>query len=462
MSIIPQLKHLDTIIQSGTLRRFLHDQLYSHHLYRGEAIAEEWDAKVGDSITETRGSDLGSRRTPLKPGEDPASQREKYEQWTITCAQYAGSTDTNMPASRAAAINKFSRDAKSIAASAGKTLNLVHRNQLFRPYLAGTTIADNADTGVTVEVGSINGFTHVLVDGVETSVSANAKKPITIGGVAANVIAAAASDPDFPLGHGTLTLESSTTWVAGAVVKADDATRQIYAGGGASVDSIGPSNILRLEDIQTGLAYLQASDVPPHEDGLYHIHVDPLVLSGLYTDNQFQRINEGGYDNEPYADFIVRKLLGCYFYRNSQSPNLDNSSGENNVYQSSRPTNAPNALLGSDISAELRNKDGVAIARTIITGGGSSYEKFVPEDQYITEAGVTGESGGFAEVSMNGIAAMLDNVRYTIRAPLDKLQQVVSQSWSWTGDHGIPSDKFGGRGKARYKRAIVINSGIAG
>ncbi len=53
----------------------------------------------------------------------------------------------------------------------------------------------------------------------------------------------------------------------------------------------------------------------------------------------------------------------------------------------------------------------------------------------------------------------LDRIRYIVRAPIDALGQIVMQSWSWTGDFGVPGDQFGGRGQARYKRAVVVNSG---
>ena len=465
MSIIPSLSFLDPIIQDNTLRRMFHDQLYPELLYRMEAIPEKWEAQQGDTYIETRGSDLPVITKPLKAGSDPVPTREAYEQWKLVADQHSNGLDTQLPPSRAAMASKFAKDARSLALNAGKSLNRLYRNQLFTPYVAGTTIADNAGgPGTVVEVGSINGFTEVLVDGQITPVSSSNPKTAYIGGVEVRVIAAAPDDAEnFPLGKGLLTLEApGATWVAGAVVKADDATRQIFAGGAATVDGITSANILRLEDVRTAVAYLQASNVPPHEDGSYHVHIDPLVASQLYSDNEFQRTNEGRYDGDPYRRFVIGELLGMYFFRNTESPNLENSGGsDNTLYQQSRPTNAPNARLGTDISGEMRNKDGVAIARTIITGGGSGYEKYIPEAEYLTEAGTQGKVGEFS-VTTQGMTVDVSRVRYTIRAPQDRLQQIVGQAWSWSGDHGIPSDKLGGRGRARYKRAIVINSGMAG
>ena len=99
----------------------------------------------------------------------------------------------------------------------------------------------------------------------------------------------------------------------------------------------------------------------------------------------------------------------------------------------------------------------VGVGRTIITGMASMYECYIPESDYITEAGVTGKIGNFA-VTNNGVTVQTERIRYTMRAPLDRLQQVVGHAWSWSGDFAIPSD-FSTLG-ARFGRAIVIEHAI--
>ncbi len=76
----------------------------------------------------------------------------------------------------------------------------------------------------------------------------------------------------------------------------------------------------------------------------------------------------------------------------------------------------------------------------------------------MTEAGYVGKVGEFSIVN-NGIQINTERIRYIIRAPQDRLQQQVSQSWSWSGDWGIPTDLLGGQTDSRFKRAIVIESG---
>jgi hypothetical protein len=151
-------------------------------------------------------------------------------------------------------------------------------------------------------------------------------------------------------------------------------------------------------------------------------------------------------------------LLGCIFFSNSESPNVFNSSPTGAAgLVSSRATTL--AVASPEYYAEVRNASGVALVRTIITGGGAIMEKFIDEAaDYMTEAGYTGKVGEFSVVN-NGIQIMTERIRYIIRSPQDRLQQQVSQAWSWSGDWGVPTDLLGGLTGGRYKRAVVIESG---
>lgn len=462
MAIIPNLQFLEPIIQDNTLQRMFYDQLYPKLLYRMEAEPVLWLANEGDTIIKTRNSNLPVQTDPLVAGADPAPVAVETEQWSVTACQYGSTLDTQLPSSRAAMSSKFANDARNIATQAGRTLNRLARNKLFTPYAGGTTHTDTAATSVTVPVGSINGFTTVISGGAVQTVSSTFPKAATIDTATVSVIAAVPNDAAFPLGAGVLTLAASDTFSAGDVVVAGDAPKQFYSGGGASTDALATSSILTLEDIRNAVASLQENDVPPLEDGYYHVHLSPTAQSQIFGDAEFQNLNESNYGDVPYQQFVIGKLLGCLFYRNSESPGVANTGGPSNTQiQTNRPADASASRLGKEISADIRNKAGVAIIRTIIIGGGSIIEQYVPEADYITEAGVTGMVGGFS-VSINGMTLDLERIRYTLRAPLDRLQQIVAQSWSFTGDWGVPSDLLGGLNVARFKRSVVINSGTIG
>ena len=111
-------------------------------------------------------------------------------------------------------------------------------------------------------------------------------------------------------------------------------------------------------------------------------------------------------------------------------------------------------LLAPEIGAEVTNEAGVPIRRTIVTGGGALYEKYLDESRFITDAGVTGKIGNFS-ITNGGVSIMTNRIRYMLRAPLDRLQQVVGQTWSWSGDFPVPSDALTGD-DSRFNRAIII------
>lgn len=455
MSIVANVPGLDALIQDNTLRRVYNDALWPSQLYRMEAMKELWVANQGDTLVETRGSLLPVVSTALAAGTDPTPKNEAFEQWVVTACQYGDTVDTQMTGSWAALASKFARDSHTLGLGAGQSLNRLVRNKLYTAYLGGNTHADNSATGTALSVGSISGFTQVVdANGQLQTVSVANPKSITVGTDVVNCIGAAPTSASFPLGAGILTLAASTTFVAGEVVTAVDAPAQRFSGGGASADSLAGTDILTLEDIRVAVAALQDNSVPTHEDGMYHAHIVPAAVSQVFGDTEFQNLNESNYDHEPYKQFIIGKLLGTYHYRDVENPGLTNSG----TLQTNRPLDAAPSRLGAEISADVTNKAGVDVLRTIITGGGAIYERYIDENQYLSSAGVTGQVGGF-NVSTNGVTVDVDGIRFIIRSPLDRLQQIVSQTWSWSGDWGIPSDVNGGKTAARFKRAIIINSG---
>jgi len=462
MSIIPDIPDVQTLVQDNTLKRYFYDQLYPNLMFREEAEKTKWDAHVGDTSVQTRGSDLDPVVDPLTPGQDPIPDHEEFEQWVVTACQYGKSKDTNMMVSRAQLASKFFRDSRSMALNAGQSMDRLVRNKLFTPYLSGRTLTDNAGPSTSVVVGSLNGFTEVLKDGKVVTVSAANPKNITINGTAAQVINFTPADSAFPLGRGTLTLAASTAFAAEDNVIADDAVYQRFSGGGDDLDTLTPTTVLTPEDIRWAVSQLQVNNVPPHEDGYYHVHIDPFGVNSIFGNAEFQNAINTNYKDEQFQRFTIGTFYDCVFRRNTQVPNPRNTGGKTGTeFQDNRVTNAPSAKYSNEIGAEVRNKAGVAIQRTIVTGMGAIIEKQIPESEYISDAGVIGKVGGFTPINQYVAAADIAGVRYTLRAPIDRLGQVVSHAWSWSGDWGIPSDKLAANGTARFRRAVVINSGSA-
>lgn len=470
-SIIPGAQGLQTILQQNFLERAFWEALYPRLQFRAEAKPEVWDAAIGESKTFTRESLLAVDTEPLAAGSDPQPENTGFEQWRVTARQHSKTLDTNLLVNRQLIADKFLNNNRKLALNAGQTLNRLARNKLFCAYGGGNTIAETAGAPTaSFEVASISGFTDQLdSEGQLNPVSAANVKPFTRNGTlqTENIIAAVALEPvNFPNGRGTLTISGAgITVVAGDTIRAADAPKIIYSGGGNSVDAIQASDTLTLGDIRLAVALLADNNVPTFMDGYYHCHLSPIAHAQLFADNEVQRLFQGLPDNIAYKMFAIGKFNRCIFYENTEAPKVQPS----NVgpLQTSRPASAPNARLGKEIGMELINADSVRILHTIILGYESIYEEWIPGADLVSEAGVTGKVGNYVAVSSHGIAHRIERIRHILRSPLDRIQQQVASTWWWAGDFGVPSDFLtpegvnlaGAQINARFKRAIILLSG---
>lgn len=447
---------ITSIIQDRTLERVFHDALFPRLLFRAEAMPELWPANLGERMVFSRAGLMPVNVSALTPGQDPTPANFGYEQWEVEARQYGNSVDTHMPTSYVALAPLVLRNTVQLGLNAGQTMNRLTRNPLFRAYLGGSSVnVGAAAIGATqIVVASINGFTENLVNARPAPVSSSNPLAISFGNLepANTVVGATPLNPNEPFGPGTLSLGAalSVGLPNRTSVLAANRTRIARVGGGATIDAITGTQILTLQDIINAVSYLRENNVPPTADGFYHVHLTPTAEGELFADNQFQRLWQSIPSDSPYAAFAIGQLLGCRFYRNTESPIstnvgtlIDTTGGV-----------AGSARSASEIGAEVINQAGIPIQRTIIVGGGALYEKFLDESKFISEAGVTGKIGEFSIVN-NGIAIMTERIRFTMRAPLDRLQQVMAQTWSWSGDFAVPSDALQGSA-SRFKRAICI------
>lgn len=447
------------IIQDRTLERVFHDALFPRLLYRSEATAEIWPANLGDSMTFSRAGLMQADTTPLVPGTDPMVGTYPFEQWEVTANQYGKSADTHMPTSYVTLAPKYLRDIVVLGLNAGETMNRLARNPLYRAYNGGNTnVTTTAAIGATsINVASLAGFTNVIADARIVPVSPAHPLAVTFTGstTANTVVGASPNDLRNPFGPGTLflgaPLAGANLTVTGALrpgVFAENSSRITRSGGGTTVDALTTADTLVMQNIITTVAGMRANNVPPTPDGTYHVHLTPAGEAQLFADPVFQRLHQSLPDSVAYRDFAIGRLNGCTFYRNTENPNTQNSG-------TLVSTGTGGSALGSgEIGGDVVNQAGVPINREIVLGGGTMYEKFIDESKYITEAGVQGKIGEFSVIN-NGVQVMIERVRLILRAPQDRLQQVVSSAWSWSGDFGIPSDATTGS-PARFKRAAII------
>lgn len=446
------------LVQKGLLERAFHDGLYPNLAYRAEAVAEEWPAQSGTQMFMSRPGLLAPIVKPIKPGVDPVPQSVVYEQWEATLERYAGTIDTHMPTAAVANSNLLLRNVHQLGLQAAQSLNRIPRNALFRAYLGGQTcLIDAALAGdTTLHVASLNGFTDVVNPNINARplpISPSSPLQITINtGLATivkNAIGFQPDNPADPWGPGTLLL-SATVGGAGAPARSSVLSiarpKVIRSGGGDSVDAIGPGDIVTLQDCINAVAYLRSKNVQPHDDGLFHAQISPTANSQFFADPVFQRLNQSLPEHVVYKEGFIGTLAGIAFFMNTETPGPINCGA--------RTSTGTSAQYSEDIGGETTNNGGVDIGRILITGKGSVYEKYLDESNYVSEAGITGKIGEF-DVVNQGVSISTERIRFIMRAPIDRLQDVVAASWSISTCFPVPSDVSAG-GPERHKRAVVI------
>lgn len=450
---------IDDLTQKGLIKRVFHDSLYPKLQYRMEATAEEWDAAIGTEIVETRAGLLKPNAKPAKPGVDPQPQSSIYEQWTARMDPYNGAMDTHMPTANTAAANLFLRDVKNLGLQAAMSVDRAARNTMFTAYLSGQTVlVDAAAAGdQIVHVSALNGFVDVVNLGSTARpapVSPTNPLSITIlnAGVpiVRNVIAAQPDDPYFPLGPGWLTLSVAMP-VGGSPARSPVLSvyrpRVLRVGGGRSVDALAAGDMLDIQTVINTAAILRTFLIPPHPDGTYHAHICPTGNAQFFTDPVFQNLHKGVPDAMRYAEGFMGSMSGISFFQNTESPNKLNSG--------SLIQTGDNAMFAEDIGSEVINESGVQVGRVLVTGASMIYEKWFNQAQNITEAGINGKAGAF-DISNNDEAIEVARIQLMIRAPQDRLGDMVSSAWKFAGGWPVPSDLTALAGQMRFRRGLVI------
>lgn len=462
-SIIVQAPEIRGIVQDGLLERAFHDALFPRLLFRGEAFPTLFPGNVGDRLQFTGKGLMETRMKPLRPGQDPLPSTYGYEQWEATLLPYGDAIDTHMPTSMTAIASLFLANGQQLGMGAGKTVNALARNKMFNAAESGWTVVDGAQSGTaTVRVKRLNGFTRARRPDL-TGASPVAFAPVSGSNplkilifdnsveTANTVISFTADDPGDEVGPGTITLGvAATTLLDRAYVKAIDATTIVRVGGGNKVDDVGASDLFTLGGIRQAVANFWNDDVPEHEDGRFHAHLDPTSIMQVFADSEFQRLLTALPDHYTYRQFALGEMLGTVFFRNSQNP------GPSTVKGGTTAT----FTADDNFAGELYNSGattGIPVHRVLFTGTEALTEYYSDMSALITEAGTNGKVGEFS-ITNNGIEVMVDRVRVIIRAPMDRLQQEVSTAWHFIGDWVVRTDAATGSA-SRYKRVQVLQHG---
>lgn len=404
---------IQAVMQNGLLTRAFEDALTPQFLFPAIATRRPWAGNLGDTSIFTRAGLLAPVTTPLVVGNDPTAATYTIEQYSATMDQYGNTMDTNLLQSAMTLASKFLEDNQILAINAGQSLNRIARKALYDAYTGGLTWATAASTTSTaLSVNSIAGFTQVMVNGVLTAVSASNPLNVTVNGVANTVTAASGT---------TLTLGSAVSASVGWTVVASNAPVSYRPGTGATRYGLASTDVATAAVFRSAVARLRTMNVPTI-NGHYVAHVDPTTEAELFADADFKQAYQGRGDSLVFGDMSIGTFLGIDWVRNTEAPTASDggSAGTLTVHQP--------IVMGADALLSCPFSEMGSLLANVGTNAGS--------------------------IELIGPAQGVQ-VAHIIRPPLDRLQQVVSSSWSFVGDFAVPSD-VGTGDAALYKRAVII------
>lgn len=463
-SVISQDPTIRALVQDGMLERAFHDALFPALLFRADCEAILYAGNVGDSRIFTGKGLLTPKTNPLVPGVDLTPSTVQYEQWIATMLKYGDSMDTYMPNSVVDIANLFLENAATLGLGAGQSMNRVVRDYMYNAALSGSTVSDvGATASASLHVVKLNGFTLArrpdlpagsAVQFAQVSVNNPlAIQTFDVNGVAtnANVIGYTSDNQAGPgdvIGSGTLLLDRVVTVPVRGAVVALNATNIVRVAGGKSIDAITSSSLFLLSNIRAAVARFRGMNVRPQASGYYHCHLDPQSEGQIFNDAEFNRLLTSLPDSFVYQEFAIGRLLGTVFLRNSEAP-----SGPNGTVATNEPIATELYTGGSPTAVG----GGVPVHYPLFSGIGSIKEYYLNMSDLITEAGVTGKVGE-PKVSADGIEVNTDRIQLIIRAPLDRLQELVSTSWKFYGAYAVRTDVTTGDAAA-FKRFVAVEHG---
>lgn len=430
---------LQPIIQLGFLQRDFQEALHSVLGYRQICDRETIATGIGETVTKTRRGLKAPVTTPLQPnlntnfdnGLVPAGWG--VEQFTLTLNMYGDTIDLNMVTSRVGIVELFLQNAKVNGVQAAQSLDRLARTALFAAYLGGNTRVRTTlgSAGTAVAVDDIRGFQMVPVNGVQVPLSASNTLAVTVGQSVYTLIGAAAdggNNTTAPGGgiSGTLTFSSAVSTADGTalnIVSAVTSATIIRPSGRTTATGLTAADTLTMATLLNGVAQLRNNAVPGvNGSDMYNCYLDPTSSRQLFADNDFRQLFQGvGLDTTFRTGRLESPFLGLRMIPTTEA------------YVQAHPT-----------------IPGAVIRRPIIVGQGALIE---------------GDFAGMAAQDVkpaDSIIEMVDNVCMVTREPLDRLQQIIAQSWYWIGGFVAPSDitatnaTIPTASNAAYKRAVIV------
>lgn len=429
---------LQEILQNGLLDRAFQDALIPAFLFDALADVEPWGGAIGDTAIKTRAGLLPVSTVPTMY-QQPTPSGYGFEQYQMTMQQWSDTIDTNMAMSAMALASKFLEDNKQLAINAAATINALARSALYAPYAGGQTwvVSGGGAGATTVVVNDASGFVNTVQDlsttgtdptdglvGIAvptvTPVSGAAPLAITANGVANTVTGV-------DLATNTLTLGTAlgVALTAGQPVISSISSVQSRPNARATGAQIVAGDIAALATFTTGVTRLRTMKVPRRK-GAYTAHIHPQTIEELQQDPNWLYAYRGRSDSPAYRNFTIGDAMG------ENAEFMGRFLGIDWIMDTEVPTYV--------------NPAGVTVYQDCLVGDGALIKgPFSEMASLITEK----QGGSTVQIDMIG------GVARVLRAPLDRLGQVLTSSWFWIGAYAAGTDVLTGDA-AVYKRACIV------
>ena len=340
---------------------------------------------------------------------------------------YGDTQDLNMVTNRVGIVNQFMHNAMVNGEQAARTLDELARDALFGAYLGGLTRVRTTlgSPNATISVDDIRGLQYAPKNGVLQAISGSNTLSVTVGSNVYTLQAATADGSNVstaPNGvSGTLnftTNVSTSDGTAGNAVTAANSGLILRPNARATTAALTTGDTLTMANLLDAVARLRMNAVPDIA-GAYNCYLDPVSIRELFADPDFKQLFQGATATDAvFKTGVVSPMLGMRFISTNEAP--------------------------------LQTIGSLTVHRPIVCGQGA-----------LIEGDFAGTAA--ADVAPSGsVISMVDSVAMVTRAPLDRLQQIIAQSWYWIGGFCVPSDMTTTTAtvptstSAAFKRAVVI------
>lgn len=455
MSIANLPASLVSAIQLNLLQTAFKQSIEPNYVYRTVAQKEDFMIQKGQTMTYTRAGLKPPVVNPLNPQQNTnldnglTPKSIPVEQYLMQLNQYGDTLDLDIMTSQVMIANLGIQYSKTNGQQASSSMDGFAKTAIYNGYMGGNTrvTATLGSANVTIAVDDTRGFDLVLsASGQVVPVSGSNPLPVLVNGDLYQLISSTADIVNVSTTRyiydangniiygtggtsGTLTFSSAVSTTDGT---SGHAVVGIYApaifrpNARATTNDLVSGDVLTMQLFIDALSYLESNNVPTMDDGYYHCFLDNKSSKQLFSDPDFKLLYRGATFRDPvYKRALIQEGLNIRFFTTTQAPQQ--------------------LQAGST---------GAFVHRPIICGADVLVEGTFAGQEEVINSSMKG----------NGHFDVMDKVIQIVRPPIDRLQQIVAMSWSWTGGYAVPTDATANRSvigtasDAYRKRAVIIET----